>query len=253
MRRRSSTGGKPVKARRRKAVTLEHRNAPKAVRSSSDATHQTEIARVIRERDEALEQQTATAEVLQVISTSPGDLEPVFEAVLENAVRICGANFGTLSFYEGGDLWRTAATQSVPQKLREWLLAEPRRWGPETGPGRVAKSKKVAQITDVWTESAQTDASRIAFRELSGGRTILVVPLLKVNKLIGAVAIFHQEVRPFTDKQIELLENFAAQAAIAIENARLLNELRQSLQQKTAISEVLQVISRFPGDLSAGI
>jgi adenylate cyclase len=192
-----------------------------------------------RELTESLQEQTATSEVLQVISSSPGDLAPVFSAILEAAIRVCGANFGVLLLYEGSDLWRAATTQSVPQKFREWLLTEPRRWGPETNLGRVAQSKRVVQIADVWTdsESAQTDPSRIAFRELAGGRTSLGVPLLKGDELIGALAFFRQQVHPFTDKQIALAQNFARQAVIAIENARLLKELRDRTDQLEAQSQ----------------
>jgi transcriptional regulator with GAF, ATPase, and Fis domain len=156
-----------------------------------------ENARLLNELREALQEQTATTEVLQVISSSTGDLEPVYSTILKAAIRVCGANFGVLLFYEGGGLWRAAATQSVPEKFREWLLAESRRWGPETNLGRVAQSKRVYQIADVWTdsESAQTDPARIAFRELAGGRTSLVVPLQNGDELIGAIGFF---VRRFT-------------------------------------------------------
>jgi class 3 adenylate cyclase len=222
-----------------KQIALVTNFAAQAVIAIENARLLNELRQRTTDLTESLEQQTATSEVLQVISSSPGDLEPVFSAILKAAIRVCGANFGALLFYEGSDLWRAATTQSVPQKFREWLLTEPRRFGPETNLSRVAQSKRVVQIADVWTdsESAQSDPSRIAFRELAGGRTSLGVPLLKGDELIGALAFFRQQVHPFTDKQIALAQNFARQAVIAIENARLLKELRDRTDQLEARSQ----------------
>ena len=252
MKRRSRAGGEPIKGRRQTPKPTR-RNAPKIeIRSkSSPVAEEKEVTRLARERDEALEQQTATSEVLRVISASLGELGPVFQAMLERAVRICGAKFGNIYRWDGEAL-HVLASHNTPPAFAEAVRRSPYRPYPHSPIGRMVADGTVVHINDVMEEEvylAQRDPMAMSAVALGGIRTLLGVPLLNKGEMIGAFFLSRQEVRPFTDKQIALMENFAAQAVIAIENARLVNELRQSLKQQTATADVLRVISRSTFDL----
>jgi signal transduction histidine kinase len=236
-----------------KQIALLQNFAAQAVIAIENARLLNELRQRTADLSESLEQQTATSEVLRVISSSPGDLEPVFQAMLENATRICEAKFGIL-FLSTGDGFHTAAMHNAPPALVEARRREPLfRPPPTSALGQMAANKRPTQIADMLAEQGYFDPkpgySQPQIGRLAAARTVVAVPMLKDNELVGATVIYRQEVRPFTDKQIELVTNFAAQAVIAIENTRLLNELRDSLQQQTATADVLKVISRSTFDL----
>ena len=242
----------------KKQIDLVETFAAQAVIAIENARLLNELRQRTTDLSKSLEQQTATSEVLQVISTSSGDLQQVFAIMLENAARICDANFGNIFRWDGDALYVVARHNTPPAfaEVRERSALRPRPGNPLA---RMLASKEAVHVANLAAEELYTkrrDPDVIDAVELGRIQTVVVVPMLKENELIGAIAVYRQEVRPFSDKQIALLQNFASQAVIAIENARLLNELRQrtddltgSLEQQTATSKVLEVISSSPGDL----
>ncbi len=247
-----SIGRSEVRPFTEKQIELVQNFAAQAVIAIENARLLTELRQRTADLTESLEQQTATADVLQVISSSPGDLEPVFASMLENAARICDAKFGNIYRWDGEALHIVATHMNTPPAFAEFRRHSPYRPTAQAAAARMLATKTAVQIADAaalpaYTEQRHPDT--VAAVELGGVRTILAVPMLKEGELIGAFTLFRQEVRSFTDKQIALVTSFAAQAVIAIENARLLTELRESLEQQTATSDVLSVISRSPGEL----
>jgi len=234
-----------------KQIALLQNFAAQAVIAIENTRLLTELRQRTTDLTVSLEQQTATANVLRVISSSPGELGPVFDAVLDSATRLCEANFGILYRYEG-DAFLAIALRGAPPAFAEFQQRAPIHPTPASGLGRIVSTQQPVHIIDTMAEQRYLDGDPYAVTavKLSGSRTLIFFPMLKDDDLIGAITIYRREVRPFTDKQIELLQNFAAQAVIAIENARLLSELRQSLEQQTATADVLGVISSSPGELN---
>ena len=247
---------KEVKPFTDKQIALVQTFAAQAVIAIENTRLLNELRQRTTDLTESLEQQTATADVLKIISSSPGDLEPVFQVMLENAARVCEAQFGILFRLDDGVV-HVGAMLGAPPALAEFMQ-NMRRPGPTTATARAIRTGQAIHILDIREEKGyrEGDPMLVFGADKAGIRTLLVVPMLKDEVPIGSIGVYRTEVRPFTDKQIELLRNFAAQAVIAIENTRLLNELRQrtadlteSLEQQTATSEVLGVISSSPGDL----
>jgi signal transduction histidine kinase len=245
------SGDRTVKARRRKTAPKRRIAAkPAPHRLSSRPRNEAEVARLTSQLHEVAEQQQATSDILRLISSSSGDLQPVFSNILASAIRLCDAQNGVINRWDGHALQLIAAL-NMPQAFVELRKQSQYNRRQHAASGRMLATKKPVHIADLAGDRAYLEGNppTVAAVELGGVRTMLAVPMLKKNELVGSFSIGRTEVRPFTDKQIEIVQNFAAQAVVAVENARLLHELRETLQQQTATSKVLQVIASSPGDL----
>src|SRR5216684_1234305 len=242
--------GAGTTARRGKRMTATVDNAV-ADLQRANAELRRRLDKRTAERDEALDQQTATSEVLQAINSSPGDLAAVFDAILERAMRLCEGAFGVMVVNDGEQL-RTVGARGVPPAFAEFRRNNPVPAGQGGLVAQLRSGERLVHTIDLQDSEfyRNGDPQRCATVDLGGARTSLVVALRKDRDLLGAIHIYRQEVRPFSDKQTARLENFAAQAVIAMENARLLTETREALEQQTATAEVLGVINSSPGDLA---
>jgi two-component system, NtrC family, sensor kinase len=252
MRHRVAKSGKATRQGRRKSV--KSRSASTRAREQSP-----EAVELQKQLAEALQQQAASAEVLKIISSSPGDMKPVFEGMLVNALRICDAKFGHILLYDGERFHASHLHDVPPAYRRFWEQHGPISPNPNTGLSRLVRTKEVAHIPDLKADPAYAEREplRVATVEQAGARSFLSVPMLKENELIGAIVIYRQEVRPFAEKQIDLVKNFADQAVIAIENARLFGEvqakthdLEEALRYQTGSANILNVIASSPTDVA---
>jgi len=242
-----------ILAMRREVCPFTDRQIALLQNFAAQAVIAIENTRLLNELKQSLEQQTATADVLCVISSSVGQLDPIFQAILANAIRLCEANFGNL-FLRDGNGFRTVAIHSPPSAYTDWYerhpFVEPTKEYPHSTLARLDETKETLHIADLRLDRGYLEGYPpiVALVDGAGARTDLLVPMLREDQLIGAIVIYRTEVRPFSQKQIELVQNFAAQAVIAIENSRLLNELRESLERQTATADILRVIASTPED-----